>query len=182
MSNRLADETSPYLLQHADNPVHWQPWDEAALTEARESDKPIVLSIGYSSCHWCHVMAHESFEDQATAAVMNSHFVNVKVDREERPDLDKVYQTAQQLLTRQTGGWPLTMFLDPKTLVPFFAGTYFPGRPACNCPGSPTCCCASTMHLQIGATIWRSRAANSCKRWASSKGRTTATSGSATPS
>ena len=135
MSNRLADETSPYLLQHADNPVHWQPWDEAALTEARESDKPIVLSIGYSSCHWCHVMAHESFEDQATAAVMNSHFVNVKVDREERPDLDKVYQTAQQLLTRQTGGWPLTMFLDPKTLVPFFAGTYFPRTPRLQLPG-----------------------------------------------
>ena len=135
MSNRLAGETSPYLLQHADNPVHWQPWDEAALAEARESDKPILLSIGYSACHWCHVMAHESFEDQATAAVMNAHFVNVKVDREERPDLDKVYQTAHQLLTRQTGGWPLTMFLDPRTLVPFFGGTYFPTTPRLQLPG-----------------------------------------------
>ena len=135
MSNRLADETSPYLLQHADNPVHWQPWDEAALTGARESAKPILLSIGYSACHWCHVMAHESFEDAATAAVMNAHFVNIKVDREERPDLDKVYQTAHQLLTSQTGGWPLTMFLDPGTLVPFFGGTYFPRTPRFQLPG-----------------------------------------------
>ena len=135
MNNRLASETSPYLLQHADNPVHWQPWDEAALADARESGKPILLSIGYSACHWCHVMAHESFEDSATAAVMNAHFVNVKVDREERPDLDKVYQTAHQLLTRQTGGWPLTLFLDPDTLVPFFAGTYFPKSPRFQLPG-----------------------------------------------
>ena len=135
MSNRLASETSPYLLQHASNPVDWQPWDEAALADARESGKPILLSIGYSSCHWCHVMAHESFEDPATAAVMNAHFVNVKVDREERPDLDKVYQTAHQLLTRQTGGWPLTLFLDPRTLVPFFAGTYFPKSPRFQLPG-----------------------------------------------
>ena len=129
MSNRLASETSPYLLQHADNPVHWRPWDEAALTEARDSGKPILLSIGYSSCHWCHVMAHESFEDSATAAVMNERFVNIKVDREERPDLDKVYQLAHQLLTQRPGGWPLTMFLDPETLAPFFAGTYFPKTP-----------------------------------------------------
>ena len=135
MSNRLASETSPYLLQHADNPVDWQPWDEAALADARGSGKPILLSIGYSSCHWCHVMAHESFEDPATAAVMNAHFVNVKVDREERPDLDKVYQTAHQLLTRQTGGWPLTLFLDPRTLVPFFAGTYFPKSRRFRLPG-----------------------------------------------
>ena len=135
MSNRLAGETSPYLLQHAGNPVDWHPWDEAALALARESGKPILLSIGYSSCHWCHVMAHESFEDAATAAVMNAHFVNVKVDREERPDLDKVYQAAHQLLTRQTGGWPLTLFLDPQTLVPFFAGTYFPKRPRFQLPG-----------------------------------------------
>ena len=135
MHNRLHNETSPYLLQHADNPVHWQPWDELALEEARESDKPVLLSIGYSSCHWCHVMAHESFEDAATAAVMNAHFVNIKVDREERPDLDKVYQAAHQLLTRQTGGWPLTVFLDPKTLVPFFAGTYFPKTPRLQLPG-----------------------------------------------
>ena len=126
MSNRLDRESSPYLLQHADNPVHWRPWDEAALAEARETGKPILLSIGYSSCHWCHVMARESFADPATATVMNAHFVNIKVDREERPDLDKVYQKTHHLLTRQTGGWPLTMFLDPETLVPFFAGTYFP--------------------------------------------------------
>ena len=135
MSNRLASETSPYLLQHADNPVHWRPWDEAALTEARDSGKPILLSIGYSSCHWCHVMAHESFEDSATAAVMNERFVNIKVDREERPDLDKVYQLAHQLLTQRPGGWPLTMFLDPETLAPFFAGTYFPKTPRHQLPG-----------------------------------------------
>ena len=135
MSNRLKDETSPYLRQHADNPVHWQPWDSAALSEAREQDKPILLSIGYSACHWCHVMAHESFEDRATADVMNEHFVNVKVDREERPDLDKVYQLAHQLLTQQTGGWPLTMFLDPHTLLPFFGGTYFPKTPRQSLPG-----------------------------------------------
>ena len=135
MSNRLASETSPYLLQHADNPVHWRPWDEAALAEARKSGKPILLSIGYSSCHWCHVMAHESFEDSATAAVMNERFVNIKVDREERPDLDKVYQLAHQLLTQRPGGWPLTMFLDPETLAPFFAGTYFPKTPRHQLPG-----------------------------------------------
>ncbi len=135
MNNRLASESSPYLLQHADNPVDWQPWDDAALAAARKSGKPILLSIGYSSCHWCHVMAHESFEDPDTAAVMNAHFVNIKVDREERPDLDKVYQTAHQLLTRQTGGWPLTLFLDPQTLVPFFAGTYFPKSPRLQLPG-----------------------------------------------
>ena len=129
MSNRLASETSPYLLQHADNPVHWRPWDEAALAEARDSGKPILLSIGYSSCHWCHVMAHESFEDSATAAVMNERFVNIKVDREERPDLDKVYQLAHQLLTQRPGGWPLTMFLDPETLAPFFAGAQDLQRP-----------------------------------------------------
>ena len=133
--NRLARETSPYLLQHAGNPVHWHPWDEQALAEARAADKPVLLSIGYSACHWCHVMAHESFEDEATAAVMNEHFVNVKVDREERPDLDRIYQTAFNLLTRQTGGWPLTMFLDPHTLLPFFGGTYFPRTPRFNLPG-----------------------------------------------
>lgn len=126
MSNRLAETTSPYLQQHADNPVHWQPWDAAALQEARERRKPILLSIGYSACHWCHVMAHESFEDAATAALMNRLFVNIKVDREERPDLDKIYQTAHQLLTRRPGGWPLTVFLTPDDHTPFFAGTYFP--------------------------------------------------------
>jgi len=135
MTNRLAAETSPYLKQHADNPVDWQPWDDAALDEARLHDKPILLSIGYSTCHWCHVMAHESFEDPATAAVMNQHYVNIKVDREERPDLDKIYQTGLQLLTQQGGGWPLTMFLDPQTLVPFYGGTYFPPTPRHQLPG-----------------------------------------------
>ena len=133
--NRLANESSPYLLQHADNPVDWYPWGEDALSRARAENLPILLSIGYSACHWCHVMAHESFEDEATAAVMNAHFVNVKVDREERPDLDKIYQLAHHLLTQQTGGWPLTIFLDPATLVPFFGGTYFPPRPRYQLPG-----------------------------------------------
>jgi len=126
--NRLADETSPYLLQHADNPVAWQPWDAVALESAREQEKPILLSIGYSACHWCHVMAHESFEDPATAEVMNRLFVNIKVDREERPDLDRVYQMAHQVLAQRPGGWPLTVFLAPDDLTPFFAGTYFPGE------------------------------------------------------
>jgi uncharacterized protein YyaL (SSP411 family) len=124
--NRLAAETSPYLLQHADNPVAWQPWDERALAMAKQDNKPILLSVGYSACHWCHVMAHESFEDPATAALMNRLFVNIKVDREERPDLDKIYQVAQQLITQRSGGWPLTMFLTPEDQQPFFGGTYFP--------------------------------------------------------
>jgi uncharacterized protein len=124
--NHLAEETSPYLQQHADNPVDWYPWGELALTEAQRLDKPILLSIGYSACHWCHVMAHESFEDPGTAALMNELFVNIKVDREERPDLDKIYQVAQQMLTQGSGGWPLTMFLSPQEQTPFFGGTYFP--------------------------------------------------------
>src|SRR6202789_1194072 len=124
--NRLAAETSPYLLQHADNPVDWYPWGEQALLAAQQQNKPILLSIGYSACHWCHVMAHESFEDPATAALMNQLFVNIKVDREERPDLDKIYQVAQQLITQGNGGWPLTMFLTPGEQTPFFGGTYFP--------------------------------------------------------
>ncbi len=126
MSNRLASETSPYLRQHADNPVDWWPWSDEALAAARAQDKPILLSIGYSACHWCHVMAHESFEDAATAGVMNALFVNIKVDREERPDLDKIYQLSHQALTQRGGGWPLTVFLSPDDLVPFYAGTYFP--------------------------------------------------------
>ena len=133
--NRLAAETSPYLLQHADNPVDWHPWGEEAIERARRDDLPILLSIGYSACHWCHVMAHESFEDGATAALMNARFVNIKVDREERPDLDRVYQLGHQLLRRQGGGWPLTAFLDPQTLLPFFAGTYFPRQPRHGLPG-----------------------------------------------
>jgi hypothetical protein len=132
--NRLADETSPYLLQHAANPVDWYPWGAEATAKAIELDRPILLSIGYSACHWCHVMAHESFEDEATAAVMNRLFVNVKVDREERPDLDKVYQLAHQMLTQRGGGWPLTMFLAPDDLTPFFGGTYFPNRPRYGMP------------------------------------------------
>ena len=113
MPNRLARTTSPYLRQHAGNPVDWYPWGEEALTRARTEDKPILLSIGYSACHWCHVMAHESFEDTEVAAQMNAAFVNIKVDREERPDLDQIYQTAHALMTRRSGGWPLTMFLTP---------------------------------------------------------------------
>ncbi|HEX2668007.1 MAG TPA: thioredoxin domain-containing protein, partial [Gammaproteobacteria bacterium] len=132
--NRLSRETSPYLLQHADNPVHWQPWDEAALAAAREADKPILLSIGYAACHWCHVMAHESFEDPATAELMNRLYVNIKVDREERPDLDRIYQLAHQLIAQRGGGWPLTLFLAPGDLAPFFAGTYFPREPRYGMP------------------------------------------------
>jgi hypothetical protein len=125
MPNRLAAETSPYLQQHADNPVEWYPWGEEALSLASKSGRPILLSIGYSACHWCHVMAHESFEDPKVAAAMNRLFVNIKVDREERPDLDQIYQTAHQMLTQRAGGWPLTMFLMPDG-TPFFGGTYFP--------------------------------------------------------
>jgi uncharacterized protein YyaL (SSP411 family) len=134
MPNRLAHETSPYLQQHADNPVDWYPWGDDALKLAREQDRPILLSIGYSACHWCHVMAHESFEDPDVAAEMNRHFVNVKVDREERPDLDQIYQTAHHLLTQRAGGWPLTMFLTPEG-APFFAGTYLPKEPRYGMPG-----------------------------------------------
>ncbi|MDT8363522.1 MAG: thioredoxin domain-containing protein [Nitrosomonas sp.] len=125
MPNHLTGETSPYLQQHADNPVEWYPWGEAALQRARTENKPILLSIGYSACHWCHVMAHESFEDPHIAAVMNAHFINIKVDREERPDLDQIYQDAHYMLNHRSGGWPLTMFLTPDQL-PFFGGTYFP--------------------------------------------------------
>ena len=132
--NRLASETSPYLLQHAGNPVDWYPWGEEALARARAEDRPVLLSIGYSACHWCHVMAHESFEDEATAALMNELFVNVKVDREERPDLDRIYQTAHQMLAQRGGGWPLTVFLSPHDQRPFFSGTYFPREPRYGMP------------------------------------------------
>jgi uncharacterized protein YyaL (SSP411 family) len=128
-NNRLAEATSPYLQQHAHNPVDWWPWCQEALDLARSQDKPILLSIGYSACHWCHVMAHESFEDPATAELMNRLFVNIKVDREERPDLDKLYQSTHQLLAQRPGGWPLTVFLTPDDRKPFFAGTYFPKEP-----------------------------------------------------
>ncbi len=133
-SNRLIHETSPYLRQHAHNPVDWYPWGEEALDRARREGKPILLSIGYSACHWCHVMAHESFEDEATAQVMNELFVNIKVDREERPDLDKIYQTAFQMLHRRAGGWPLTMFLTHDDHAPFVGGTYFPKTPRYGMP------------------------------------------------
>ena len=128
-ANRLRNASSPYLQQHASNPVDWNPWDQDALALAKQQDKPILLSIGYSACHWCHVMAHESFEHQDTADLMNQFFVNIKVDREERPDLDRIYQSAHQLLAQRPGGWPLTVFLSPDDLTPFFSGTYFPREP-----------------------------------------------------
>lgn len=124
-ANRLANASSPYLRQHAGNPVHWYPWGPEAFAAAKQQGKPLMLSIGYAACHWCHVMAHESFEDQATADLLNEHFISVKVDREERPDLDHIYQAAHQLLTRRSGGWPLTVFLT-EDQAPFFSGTYFP--------------------------------------------------------
>jgi len=132
--NHLSEETSAYLIQHANNPVNWYPWGSKALEKAKKENKPILLSIGYAACHWCHVMAHESFEDQETADLMNNLFVNIKVDREERPDLDKIYQTAHALLTQRGGGWPLTIFLTPDDLTPFFCGTYFPYEPRHNLP------------------------------------------------
>ena len=132
--NRLAGETSPYLRQHQHNPVDWYPWGPDALQRARDLDRPILLSIGYSACHWCHVMAHESFEDEDTARVMNELYVNIKVDREERPDLDKLYQLAHQALAQRGGGWPLTAVLAPDDLVPYFAGTYFPNQPRYGMP------------------------------------------------
>jgi uncharacterized protein YyaL (SSP411 family) len=134
MTNRLAGETSPYLLQHADNPVDWYPWGAEAKERARREGKPLLLSVGYSACHWCHVMAHESFEDPNVAALMNELFVNVKVDREERPDLDQIYQAAHALLARRSGGWPLTMFLTPDG-EPFYGGTYFPKDGRYGLPG-----------------------------------------------
>jgi uncharacterized protein YyaL (SSP411 family) len=149
MPNRLAHETSPYLQQHAGNPVDWYPWGAEALERARAEDRPILLSIGYSACHWCHVMARESFEDAQVAEVMNRLFVNVKVDREERPDLDQIYQSAHQMLAQRPGGWPLTMFLTPQG-APFFGGTYFPKEPRYGLPGFPQLC-------ERIAAIWRER-------------------------
>src|SRR5215211_6097926 len=146
--NRLAHETSPYLQQHADNPVDWYPWGPEALERARAEAKPILLSIGYAACHWCHVMAHESFEDEATARLMNELFVNVKVDREERPDLDQLYQGVVQL-TGRSGGWPLTVFLTPD-LRPFYGGTYFPRSSRFGLPGFQDL-------LRAMGDAWRSR-------------------------
>ena len=148
MPNRLATETSPYLRQHAENPVDWFPWGDEALTKARAEDRPILLSIGYSSCHWCHVMERESFEDAAVAAVMNEHFVNIKVDREERPDLDQVYMKAVQAMTGG-GGWPMTVFLTPEG-VPFYGGTYFPPAPRHGLP-------SFTQVLRAAADAYRNR-------------------------
>src|SRR6059036_16028 len=133
--NRLARETSPYLLQHAHNPVDWYPWGEEAFTRAKTEDKPVLLSVGYSACHWCHVMEHESFESKEIAEVMNRHFVNIKVDREERPDVDQIYMQAVQSLTGH-GGWPMTVFLTPEG-VPFYGGTYFPPQDRHGLPGFP---------------------------------------------
>src|SRR5690348_11512707 len=149
--NRLSTESSPYLKQHAGNPVDWYPWGPEALARARAEDKPILLSIGYSACHWCHVMAHESFEDAQIAEVMNRLFVNVKVDREERPDLDQIYQTAHQMLAQRAGGWPLTMFLTPEG-APFFGGTYFPKQARYGMPAFPDVC-------ERIAAIWRDQRA-----------------------
>ena len=132
MPNHLVNETSPYLLQHADNPVDWYPWGEEALRKAHAEHRPIFLSIGYSACHWCHVMAHESFEDERVAAILNEHFVSVKVDREERPDLDQIYMSAVQALTG-SGGWPMSVFLTPDGR-PFYGGTYFPPTPRYGMP------------------------------------------------
>src|SRR6476619_831756 len=134
-TNRLIDESSPYLLQHALNPVNWHPWGEEALEEARRENKPILLSIGYSACHWCHVMEHESFENEDIARLLNDNFVSIKVDREERPDLDQIYMTAVQAMTGH-GGWPMTMFLTPEG-VPFYGGTYYPPADRPNMPGFP---------------------------------------------
>jgi uncharacterized protein YyaL (SSP411 family) len=139
MANRLANETSPYLLQHKDNPVDWYAWNDEAFERARREDKPVLLSVGYSACHWCHVMAHESFENPDIATAMNQSFINIKVDREERPDVDAIYMQAVQALTGR-GGWPMTVFLTPDAR-PFFGGTYYPpeDRGACPLPACAQC-------------------------------------------
>ena len=123
--NNLNNDSSPYLQQHKNNPVNWQIWSKDILNQAKLEKKPMLLSIGYASCHWCHVMAHESFEDKETAEIMNKNFINIKVDREERPDIDFIYQSSYQLFNRSGGGWPLTIFLD-ENAIPFMCGTYFP--------------------------------------------------------
>ncbi len=151
--NLLGQETSPYLLQHADNPVHWLSWNKSSLLLAKQANKPILLSIGYSACHWCHVMAHESFEDKETAGIMNELFINIKVDKEERPDLDKIYQNAHSLLTERPGGWPLTVFLTPDTHMPIFAGTYFPVEEKHGLPAFKTL-------LHHISNIWQTRKAD----------------------
>ena len=147
MPNHLINETSPYLLQHAHNPVDWYPWGPEALQRAREENRPIFLSIGYAACHWCHVMEHESFEDPAIARLLNDHFVSIKVDREERPDLDGIYMNAVVAMTGQ-GGWPMSMFLTPER-EPFFGGTYFPPTRRYNMP-------AFSEVLQAISQSWKS--------------------------
>jgi len=158
-ANRLGAESSPYLRQHANNPVDWYPWGTEALQRAQREHKPILLSIGYAACHWCHVMAHESFEDEATAALMNELYVNIKVDREERPDLDRVYQLAHQMLTGRGGGWPLTMFLMHDDQRPFFGGTYFPDAARYGMPAFRELLQAVSAHYRIHEQALRQPAA-----------------------
>ena len=148
--NNLYLEPSPYLQQHKDNPVHWQIWNKTSLSYAKDNKKPILLSVGYSSCHWCHVMAHESFEDEKTANLMNRYFLNIKVDREERPDIDYVFQSSYQLFNQSGGGWPLTIFLD-ENAIPFMAGTYFP---KVNSHGLPS---FKEVILKVGETYLKQR-------------------------
>ena len=148
-TNRLIESTSPYLLQHSHNPVDWYPWSQEALDLSKQKKLPILLSIGYSACHWCHVMERESFENESTAKIMNSNFINIKVDREERPDIDESYMAATQTMNKGQGGWPMTVFLTPE-LKPFFAGTYFPPEDAYGRPGFPT------LLLRI-SELWREK-------------------------
>ena len=164
--NRLAAETSPYLLQHADNPVDWYPWGEEALARARDEDRPILLSVGYSACHWCHVMEHESFEDAGHGGVDERAFVSVKVDREERPDLDAVYMEAVVALSGQ-GGWPMTVFLTPAG-EPFFGGTYYPPEPRHGMPASARCSTPSRRPGASGATRSHARRRSSSRPCSSS--------------
>ena len=166
MANRLINESSPYLLQHAHNPVDWYPWGPEALERAKEEDKPILLSVGYSACHWCHVMEKESFENTQTAALMNELFVCIKVDREERPDIDSIYMTAVQAMTGQ-GGWPMTVFLTPEG-KPFYGGTYFPPKTGTEFRGSPGWSRPwPTRTVRTGASSWLppTSSYSRCSRW-----------------
>ena len=161
--NDLIHESSPYLLQHSDNPVHWFPWNEKSLNKAATENKPILLSIGYSACHWCHVMAHESFEDPNIAKIMNQFFINIKIDREERPDIDQIYQTAHQILTQRTGGWPLTMFLDPLNHRPFLGAPIFPMNPVMACRASLIFWCVLPIITKNNKMTLRLKEKNSIK-------------------
>ena len=164
--NHLLDAASPYLQQHAYNPVDWYPWGPEALEKARREDRPIFLSIGYSTCHWCHVMAHECFEDEAIAAVLNEHFVSIKVDREERPDLDETYMNVVTALTGR-GGWPLSVFLTPD-LKPFYGGTYFPPEDRGGLPGFPACSWPSTRltgKTRSRSKNWPAGSSATCRPW-----------------